>query len=438
MIVLIASALVQAGFPRIPAGSLQPEIDPMTLTGWLERIGRRTSLSVRKRRARARGAASFRPRLETLEGRAIPTSTPGAAPAFTNLVQTTALLSGPALASERQELLLGQSLGLHTEVVHPNGSIQAAVDAAVPGTLILIEPGTYLQAVKVARPGITLAGLGPPGGARVIIANPGGEANGITVTARASDFALVNVAVQNFGVNGVFMKGTQGFVLSQVSAVDDGQYGLFPSFSGFGLIENCLASGNSDTGIYVGQSFNIQVVSNVTFANVNGIEVENSLTVQVIGNNTFDNAAGILVDLLPDLFVTTCSNILVQGNDVHDNNHANFSVPGDLASFVPPGTGILVLGADFTTVIGNVVTGNNFDGISVASTALLGLVSGVPVTGIEPNPDGTLIANNVVLGAPPALIPTKTDLFWDGSGVGNCWMGNVYATSLSFLPLPTC
>jgi hypothetical protein len=130
----------------------------------------------------------------------------------------------------------------------------------------------------------------------------------------------------------------------------------------------------------------------------------------------------------------------IADNYVHNNNHANFASPGDEAALVPSGTGILILGADRTTVADNLVIGNQFVGIGVASTTILTLLGGPPVTGIEPNPDGTVVQDNIVLGngskSPLPAIP-GADLLWDGTGNHNCWNDNVFETSLPS-SLPSC
>src|SRR5688572_15522195 len=65
--------------------------------------------------------------------------------------------------------------------VRAGESIQAAVNAAIPGQTILIEPGTYLESILVEKQNLTLIGLKGPHNERVIIQNPGEEENGITV-----------------------------------------------------------------------------------------------------------------------------------------------------------------------------------------------------------------------------------------------------------------
>src|SRR5207247_7164790 len=177
-------------------------------------------------------------------------------------------LSAPPLAPDR--------FGRRDIIVPAGGSIQAAVNAAGPGAVIQIEPGIYAEAVHVAVPGLKLVGQRTKRGDGVVIVNPGGEENGISVDPGSDGFALVNVTVRGFAENGVFLSGIHGFLLSEVTAQDNGEYGLFPVHSSDGVIERCRASGHDDTGIYVGQDTGVTVRQSVTFANVNGIEFENS------------------------------------------------------------------------------------------------------------------------------------------------------------------
>jgi parallel beta-helix repeat protein len=318
--------------------------------------------------------------------------------------------------------------GTSTEV-HPGQSIQAAIDAAAPGTTILIDPGTYRQSVTVAKPGITLAGKGGPGS--VVLENPGGMLNGVTVNAGGDGFTLRNVTVDGFDANGVYLSGIQGFVIAGVTAKHDGAYGIFPGQVANGLVLGCSASGNNDTGIYVGQSANVAVLGNTVHDNVNGLEAENSVNVALAGNLSYHNTVGILVDLLPDLPVSTGGNILVADNLVLANNHANFGSPEDITSLEQGGVGIFVLGTTRTDVADNLVLGNQLIGIGVTSSLVLTLLGGISVRGIQPFSVGIHVRHNTVLGA-----PLGADLLWDGLGVGNSWSDNVFQTSFSLRPFP--
>ncbi|CAN5691569.1 hypothetical protein BH10BAC3_BH10BAC3_25920 [soil metagenome] len=327
--------------------------------------------------------------------------------------------------------------------VHSGSSIQSAVDAAGSNTIIYIEPGIYSESIVVNKPGIELIGL--TGKGDVVIQNPGDEEDGVSVNADGDGFVLKNVTVKGFEDNGVLLVGTDNFLLDHVIAIDNREYGLFPVHCNNGVIENCTATGSADTGIYVGQSSNITVTNNVAFANVSGFEIENCNNVKATLNESYNNTAGLLVFLLPGLDVKSSSNILVSHNKIHDNNLANFSTPeGGLEFFIPKGMGILLLGADNTTIEHNLVRGNNFVGIAAVSTLLLGVLNGAPpeaFADIEPNPDGARILHNVLQAngksAPPGLPLPAADLLWDGSGTNNCWQFNVFSSSYP-ASLPAC
>jgi len=328
-------------------------------------------------------------------------------------------------------------------VVHNGESIQAAVDAAATGMLIQILPGTYKESITVAKAGIKLVGVSE-NGAGVVIQNPGNEVNGINVTDAGDGFMLQNVTVRDFKQNGVRLDGVDNYAISHVTAVNNGEFGFFAVHSSHGVIEYCSASGHSDTGIHVGESSSLTIQFNVAFENVNGLESENSSNVNITTNQSYNNAAGILISLLPGRDVKTSVNIYVANNHVYNNNHANFAIPGHLASFIPPGLGILVLGTDQTTVENNTVTENNFVGVTVFSTLVLAVLAGIPPSSfdIEPNPDGTRIVKNVAQhnGAQPPSLPIPipgVDLLWDGSGSNNCWSDNHFKTSYPST-LPSC
>jgi parallel beta-helix repeat protein len=326
--------------------------------------------------------------------------------------------------------------------VAPGSSIQAAIDAAGTGDVIHIRPGLYREALRVDKPGIKIIGQSTTAGG-VVLENPGDADNGIVVTTNGDGFALSDVTVRGFEENGVLLIGVDGFSLTRVTTERNGEYGLFPVRSSHGVIKDCSATGHTDTGIYVGQSQGIEVSNSLAFGNVIGIEIENSSDVRVSGNRTRGNTAGMLAVLLPGLNVKTSSNVVLTGNDVRDNNRPNAGAPGELESFVPAGSGILVVGADAVTVDHNTVTGNGFVGIGVASALVLGALAGLPPEAfgdIEPNPDGGRVISNTVRGnggSPPPIPLPGADLFWDGSGTGTCWEKNDFGSSVPS-PLPAC
>jgi parallel beta-helix repeat protein len=326
--------------------------------------------------------------------------------------------------------------------VHAGQSINAAVNAAPVNSIILVEPGVYLEAISFDKPGMQIIGIAEG----VIIQNPGGENNGIRVGSDGDGFVLKQVTIRDFLRNGLFMSGVDNFLLSHVTAINCGVYGLYPVRAKNGKMEHCKASGHTDSGIYIGQSANVEVSFNHAFENVIGIEIENCENVTANNNQVYNNVGGLLVTLLPPnerRTVLTGDNNSIINNHIYNNNLENFA-SGGLAAFVPKGTGILIVGSDRTLVEKNNISENNFVGIATVSTAILGLLAGAPLPGmdqIEPNPNGTRIINNVLNNngtiAPAGLPLPATDLLWDGSGTNNCWKNNKYSSSYPG-SLPQC
>src|SRR5262245_18216200 len=325
----------------------------------------------------------------------------------------------------------------------PGESIQAAVDPAAPGPTIDLRPGTYLQSVVVNKPDIAIIGLGPR---KPVIADPAGAGdgadNGIRVGDAGDRFQARNLVLKDFDRNGIFAARSDDFVFSGVDTVACGRYGLFPVRANGGLIDGCTDTGHTDSGIYVGTSTDITVRRCRAWSNVVGIEVENSSDSDVFDNLVFDNTAGIGVFLLPGLSVTTSADVRLKGNLVLGNNHPNFADSADLVASVPSGIGIFVLGVDRMTIERNVVIGNDLIGIGVGSLLTFGRLAGLPPEAfdtIEPNSDGVVVRNNVVVangrGASNPVLPSG-DLVWDGTGMDNHWLGNIFLTSTP-RPLPS-
>jgi parallel beta-helix repeat protein len=335
-------------------------------------------------------------------------------------------------------------------------TIQAAVDAANPGDTVEISTGTYQESVVVSTPRLTIEGAP---GSNVVIQNPGTASpmgqksnspmakaaslpDGIVVTANPAvplsetspptsildGFKLSNVTVSGFQFDGVLLIGVKDFTISHVTATNNGEYGIFPIFSTLGGISDSIASGSNDTGIYVGQSSGVNVLNNTAFNNVNGIEIENSVGVVAAGNLVSGNTVGILEDLLPGLAIEVASNNEISSNLVVQNNRRNTASPDDLAGAEPSGVGIAIVGGDHTLVSGNYVTGNITFGIVVL--ALSDLVHPLPVPyppHVDPNPNFTLIIDNIVTG-------NGIDLGWSGKGKHNRWDSNFFVTSNVQLP----
>jgi parallel beta-helix repeat protein len=364
---------------------------------------------------------------------------------------------------------LASAAAAKTIKVNPGQSIQAAVDQANPGDRVLVKPGTYQEdghpcptnpsqtcAVSIEKDGIRLVGV-PSKRHRVVLQAKADQDDGIAVgklsaadcltdaSKRLHGSVIRGLTVRGFEDDGVFLICVDHWRVTRVRAVDNDEYGIFPSHTAIGRLDHSFASGANDTGHYIGQSTRARVDHNVARGNVSGFELENSSHIRADHNLATGNTGGILSFALPNLDIKSNADNRIDHNRVRGNNKANTCVePGDAVCTVPVGTGILLIATDRNRVVANRVSGNNSFGIALANYCLATRVQepACSALDIEPNPDGNRILNNRVRGngsAPDPNLPPvfAVDLAWDGTGTDNCWAGNRFGTSFP-VPLPAC
>jgi parallel beta-helix repeat protein len=319
-------------------------------------------------------------------------------------------------------------------VVHPGGSIQAAVDAARPGATVTVLPGTYHEAVCLTTDGIKLRGAGavimPPAQPpqTPCAFDPGGQTIGIAVIGHLDpgtgevlepvrDVTVSGFRVEGFAAFGIGMLGGSNVDIVGNTAVGNGEYGIARFVSTGGSLRGNRATGSQEAGLYLGDSpeAHATIVGNTAWDNgFFGIFVRDSAHGTVVGNESFGNCIGII--MLATQAQVPVQDWTVKGNRVHDNTRAcPASEDGPPAS----GIGIALAGASHSTVSGNVVTGNRptgptlaAGGIAVFSTAGLG--------GADPVAD--VVKGNELRSNDP-------DLSYDGSGTGNTFLHNTCHTS---------
>ena len=198
-------------------------------------------------------------------------------------------------------------------------------------------------------------------------------AEGIKVT-NASDITILDLTVQDTKGDGVKTQLVEGITFKNVKAewtnggeADNGGYGLYPVQCTNVLIDNCVAVGASDAGIYVGQSKYFIVKNSKAYQNVAGIEIENSLYADVFENEAYNNTGGILVFDLPDLIQKEGGYVRVFKNHIHDNNHINFAPKGNTVGKVPQGTGLMILATRNVEAFENKIVNNISAGTAIVS-----------------------------------------------------------------------
>jgi len=300
-------------------------------------------------------------------------------------------------------------------------TIAAAVAKAVPGDLILVSPGTYREAVVVGVPRIEIRGTSRAG---VVLDGHHALANGFKVVAEG--VAIANLTVKDYAINGIVFDGTvpgasptaaprvlAGFRASYVTATGNGLYGVYAFSFRRGEFDHLYASGNPDSGIYVGQCQPCDAVVRDSLAEYNAIGYEGTNA----GGNLFvihsvfrQNRVGMTANTEDKERLAPQRSAVFAGNLVVDNDQRDAPPVGE-GGF---GTGIAIAGGTRDQIVHNRVSGNS--------------VAGIVVTDL----DGHLPANNQVRAN--ILEHNGTDLIygWQGAATeqaGNCFAGNTFTTS---------
>ncbi|GLW53730.1 hypothetical protein Kpho01_17410 [Kitasatospora phosalacinea] len=303
-------------------------------------------------------------------------------------------------------------------------TVQRAVDLAAPGDLVLVGPGTYRESVRITRPRVVLRGTD-----RNAVVFDGGLklVNGITATGAGS--VVENLTVHGYLANGVLFTGVtdeklqrhgaggsaydpldttrfppvQGFRASRVTAYGNALYGIYAFDARGGVIEESYASGQADSGIYVGQCrpCDTLVRGNTVERNAVGIEITNaSENLTVVGNRVVGNRVGVTVNSNDLESLAPQHAAVIAGNVVADNNAADSPEQAD-GGF---GIGIGIGGGTGNRVERNLVRGNR--------------AAGVVVT----DPPGHPAAGNRVTGN--AVTGNGVDLVSAAADPSNCFTGN--------------
>jgi len=293
-------------------------------------------------------------------------------------------------------------------------TIQNAVDAAVPGDLILISSGIYKEEVVVTTPSLVIRGEDRN---RVVLDGEFTRSNGIMVMG-ANGVAVENMTAMNHVLNGFFWTGVTGYRGSYLTAINNGDYGLYAFDSTDGVFEYSYGSGSPDSSFYVGQCYPCRAIlhdlvgedSAMGYSGTNSggdlYLIRNVFRNNIIGvgPNTLDS------ELLPPQRETNVSYNLIMDNGNQEAPIKPLTWPGY-------GNGVMIAGANRNVVENNVIIGHPNHGILV-------------IPNLQENfwiSHDNVIRNNTILNSGRADIALVGPV-----APGNCFTGNDYRTSSPF------
>ena len=309
-------------------------------------------------------------------------------------------------------------------------ALQERLIQAQSGDVISIPAGVHeiTRSLSLNVSGVTIAGEGMDTSI-LSFKNQVQGAEGILVS--ANDFVIRDLAIEDTIGDALKINESNNVQILRVRTEwtggplsTNGAYGIYPVQSNNVLIDEAVAIGASDAGIYVGQSSQIIVRNSRAEFNVAGIEIENSTFADVHDNVATNNTGGILVFDLPNLPVQGGRNTRVYANQIFANNTGNFAPEGNIVAGVPAGTGLMIMANDNIEVFENNFENNDSANILIVSY----LINELPIddANYDPFPEAIYIHNNQYQGGgetpdsePLALLQAATgqpipDIVWDG------------------------
>lgn len=270
-------------------------------------------------------------------------------------------------------------------------TIAAAVDAVAPGGMVLIDAGTYPEAVVVDKADVTIRGADR----NAVVVDGEGE-RAIGILGIADGVRVQNLTATRYTLAGVLISGVhdatgtvpgngyssaapeaellQRYEVRNVTATNNGLYGIYAFHSQHGAIVDSYASGGADSGFYLGQCVDCDAVVTGNVAERNAVGFENANAsggVLITGNRFAGNRVGMtLTSDYQEAFVPQQDNLVV-GNVVTDNTQPDSPAHAE-GGF---GVGIGITGGQQNVIERNLIGGNTTAG------ALIGSAEDVPALG---------------------------------------------------------
>lgn len=274
---------------------------------------------------------------------------------------------------------------------------------AKPGDVIEVPAGKFDfdRSLSLRVDGVTIRGAGPD---KSVLSFKGQKAGAEGLLVNASDFTIENLAIEDSKGDGLKVNEAENITIRNVRVewtggpkTGNGAYGLYPVKTRNVLIEDSLAIGASDAGIYVGQSRDVIVRNSRAEFNVAGIEIENTVNADVYGNTATNNTGGILVFNMPALSQQGGA-VRVFKNKVFKNNTGNFGAKGTPVASVPAGSGVVINSNDDVEIFDNDIADHKTANIIISSVYSTGYKDDKAASEFDPYPERIHVHGNRLSG----------------------------------------
>ncbi len=303
-------------------------------------------------------------------------------------------------------------------------TIQAAVDAAAPGSMVLVDKGVYNEAVFV-NPGHENIVIRGTSRNDVILDGKFDKSKKNGFLVQADGVAIENITAQNYVVNNFFWTGVKGYRGSYLTSVRSGDYGVYAFDSVDGQFDHVYASGSRDAGLYIGQctKCNAVVTDFVSEWNGLGFSGTNAGGDLYLVNSTWRfNRVGIVPNSGTNETMYPQRAATIVGNRVYSNNNKGTSAI-DIAT-TAFGNGILLAGGNDNVVERNLVFDHDVYGIAAIPLPEK-FLDPDSETAVDFDATNNSVQNNDVSDSRVADLAAIVQITKPNDGGKNCFKGNI-------------
>src|SRR5208282_942759 len=157
---------------------------------------------------------------------------------------------------------------------------QEELISAKPGSVIELPEGKFHfdQTLSLTVDKVTLRGKGMD---KTVLSFAGQKEGAQGVLVKANDFTIEDIGIEDTAGDALTIQGGTNIIVRRVRAEwmrgpneGNGPYAIYPVECKNLLVEDFVARGAADAGVYVGQSENVVIRRNRAETNVDGYEIE--------------------------------------------------------------------------------------------------------------------------------------------------------------------